>query len=115
MDVDTYRLALFIGGFSWQDIRESYQILRACLIFGHFYVPFTHAAVFLPFLIAVDGLNANPAFPNTPIGIPKAKGDNSYPLSYDNSLAKKLLGRDFITLEKSARDTAAQFVEKRWW
>jgi len=101
---------------SWADVRDNAEV---------------HAQLFLKEEVAgervvvssggfswqdiLDGLNVKPAFPNTPIGTPKSKKDSEYPLSYDTSLARKLLGREFTTLEKSARDTAAQFVEKGWW
>jgi len=65
----------------------------------------------------VDVLNADPALPNTPLGSPQGlvAEDKKWPINFDNSLAKKLVDRDFITLKQSVRETAEQFVERGFW
>ncbi|KAF8601899.1 NAD(P)-binding protein [Ceratobasidium sp. AG-I] len=62
-----------------------------------------------------DALNKEPAFPGVPKGKPGSSGrPDTGALEWDTSYPRELLGKDFIGIRESFRETEEYYQEKGW-
>jgi hypothetical protein len=62
-----------------------------------------------------DALNEEPSFPGVPKGQPGSSGrPDSGSEEWDTSYSRQLLGRDFIGLKQSFRETEEYYQKKGW-
>ncbi|KAF8601883.1 D-lactaldehyde dehydrogenase [Ceratobasidium sp. AG-I] len=62
-----------------------------------------------------DALNEDPAFPGVPKGNPgSVNRPVSEPEEWDTSYTRELLGRDFVGIQETFRETEAYYQEKGW-
>lgn len=61
-----------------------------------------------------DALNKEPAFPGVPKGNPGSVRPEPGPKEWDTSYTRELLGRDFIGVRETFRETEAYYQQKGW-
>ncbi|QRV82057.1 NADPH-dependent aldehyde reductase ARI1 [Ceratobasidium sp. AG-Ba] len=62
-----------------------------------------------------DALNEYPAFPKVPRGNPRSRGrPDSGSKDWDTSYSRRLLGREFIGIKQSFRETEEYYQKKGW-
>ncbi|KAF8601878.1 hypothetical protein BDV93DRAFT_558051 [Ceratobasidium sp. AG-I] len=62
-----------------------------------------------------DALNEEPAFSGVPKGKPSTSGrSDTGSIEWDTSYSKELLGKDFIGIRQTFRETEAYYQEKGW-
>ena len=62
-----------------------------------------------------DALNEEPAFPGVPKGKPGSSGrPDTGAIEWDTSYSRELLGKEFIGIKETFRETEAYYQEKGW-